>query len=184
MRNEAMLNGSAESQFRQSPMSICRKSLFFVLLLAVVVGCGDSRPKRVPVAGQVLIDGKPLTRGQVQFISKAGRPSIGNIDSDGRFHLTCYGENDGALLGEHQVVVTAAEGISESQTRWFAPKKYADQHTSGLVQQIDGPTDNLVIKLSWDGGHEFVEDRSANAGDKNVNEGFGGGRRGQRKKAE
>lgn len=170
--------------FRETRMRICMKWWFLVLVLAAVSGCGDGHPKRVPVAGRVLIDGKPLTRGDLQFNSKTGRPSIGKLDKDGRFSLSCYGQNDGALLGEHQIAIMAAEPVSESKTRWFAPKKYADPHTSGIVEQIDAPTDNLTINITWDGGHEFVEDRSAGAGDKDVEEGFGGGRRNRRTKAE
>jgi hypothetical protein len=132
----------------------------------------------------VLIDGKPLTHGQIEFASKDGRPSIGRLDNDGRFRLSCYTENDGALLGEHQVAIMAGEGINESKTRWFAPKKYSDPRTSGLVQKIDGPEEDLVINITWDGGHEFVEVLNTDAIDKGTNEGFGGARRSRRKKEE
>jgi hypothetical protein len=150
-----------------------------VLLIAVFVlssGCGDGRPKRVPVAGQVLIDGKPLAHGEIQFISKSGRPSIGKLDKDGRFRLSCYEENDGALLGSHKVTITAAEGLGPTQTRWFAPKKYSDYRTSGLTEEITGPKEDLVIKITWDGGHEFIETEGASTAD---NEGMQG-RRGQK----
>jgi hypothetical protein len=165
-------------------MGTCSKGCFVVLVLAAVGGCGDGHPKRVPVAGQVLIDGTPLTHGEIEFVSKMGRPSIGRLDKDGRFRLTCYTENDGALLGEHQLAITAGEGINESKTRWFAPKKYSDPRTSGLAQQIDGPKENLVINITWDGGHEFVEVLNTDVDNKGADEGFGGARKARRKKAE
>jgi hypothetical protein len=130
---------------------------FSCLVFASLAGCGDGRPTRVPVSGQVLIDGKPLTHGEVKFVSSVGRASQGKVDGEGRFRLSCYEENDGALLGAHQVSITAAQGLGPTKTRWFAPKKYSDIRTSGLYQEITGPTDNLVINISWDGGREFVE---------------------------
>jgi hypothetical protein len=125
--------------------------------VTVLAGCGDGRPTRVPVTGQVLIDGKPLTRGNIMFIPPEGRASGGKLDENGRFSLTCFEANDGAVLGTHKVTITASEGISETKTRWFAPKKLADQRTSGLTQQIDGPATDLAINISWEGGREYVE---------------------------
>jgi hypothetical protein len=149
------------------------------LCICVFSGCGDGRPARVPIAGQVLIDGKPLTQGQIKFVSSEGRPSIGRIGENGRFQLSCYEENDGALVGKHQVAVISTHAISEMQTRWYTPKKYADHRTSGLTQEITGPNDNLVINISWDGGREFVETIQGSA-----NEGIGGARRKQAKSTE
>ena len=138
-------------------MKNCSTFLFISLLIAGVAGCSDGRPTRVPVSGQVLIDGKPLTRGDVRFISAVGRAAQGSLDNEGRFHLTCYEENDGALLGTHKVSITSAVGMGPHATRWFAPKKYSDCRTSGLTQEIAGPTDDLVINITWAGGHEFID---------------------------
>ncbi len=35
-------------------------------------GCGDSHPKRVPVSGRVLIDGKPVETGYIQLVPAEG----------------------------------------------------------------------------------------------------------------
>ena len=56
-------------------------------LILAATGCGDGRPERVPVAGVVLIDGEPLTSGNIKFVPKDGRPSAGKIGPDGRFNL-------------------------------------------------------------------------------------------------
>ncbi len=42
----------------------------FVTLLTIgcLVGCGDGRPARIPVHGQVKMAGKPVERGVVRFI--------------------------------------------------------------------------------------------------------------------
>lgn len=127
-----------------------------VLLIASIVGCGDGRPKRVAVSGQVLIDGQPLKFGSVRFVPEAGRPSYGELDQSGHFVLTCYGEQDGVVLGTHRIEVAAGESLSPTKTKWHAPKKYANYANSPLTQQVTGP-DSVVISLSWEGGKPFIE---------------------------
>lgn len=122
----------------------------------VAAGC-NRNPTRVPVSGQVLIDGEPLVHGQVAFIPESGRPSSGVLDEQGRFTLSSFAPNDGAALGVHQIAVIAQEALSDTETKWHAPKKYANHETSGLTWEITGPTDSVVINLSWEGGKPFVE---------------------------
>jgi len=120
------------------------------LCLSVVAGC-DDRPTRVPVSGTVLIDGQPLRRGNIKFVPENGRPSAGKIGEDGRFTLTCYDGNDGALLGTHRVQVSASRIISDSKIEWHAPRKYADFRTSGMEIEITEPVDDLTVELSSEG---------------------------------
>ncbi len=143
-----------------------RNSLRLILLLlaAGLAGCDDGRPDRVPVAGKVLIDGKPLTLGYIRFVPPDARASGGEIGADGRFTLTCYDGQDGAVLGSHRIEVTAGENLGENAKRWLAPKKYADATTSGLSQEVTGPTDSLVINLTWDGKAPYVERVGAEPG--------------------
>lgn len=122
-----------------------------------LVGCGDGRPTRVAVSGKVLIDGKPLTTGIVQFVPEGTRPAAGKIDAEGRFTLTSYDGGDGVVLGKHRVMVSAKEMVGESKAKWLAPPKYADFRKSGLVFEITEPTDDLTIELTWDGGQPFVK---------------------------
>jgi hypothetical protein len=131
--------------------------LLAALGLLIFSGCTDNRPLRVPVSGRVLIDGQPLTLGNVKFVPSGGRPSSAKIDGEGRFTLTCYDGEDGAIPGTHRVAVSASKILSESKVEWFAPKKYADFRTSGLSYEITEPTDDLTIELTWDGGKPFVE---------------------------
>ena len=128
------------------------------VFVVLVAGCSDGRPKRVPVSGQVLIDGKPLTSGAVRFIPSSGRPSVGSIDSDGKFTLGCFDRADGVIPGTLRVEVNATESIDDNTTKWLAPKKYASVETSGLSETIESPTDSLTINLSWDGAPgPFIE---------------------------
>ena len=76
--------------------------------LAVVVGCGDGGlPKRVPVEGSVLYKGKALEGATVVFQADgAPRVASGITDAAGKFKLTTYEPNDGAVVGTHKITVT------------------------------------------------------------------------------
>ena len=132
-----------------------------LMLLAVAIclpaGCSDGRPTRVPVAGTVRIDGKPLALGYIRFIPDGARASGGEIGPDGRFVLTCYDGTDGAVIGPHRIEVTANEVINTNTCRWHAPKKYGKYDTSGLSVEVKEPTDSLAIDLTWNGGAPFIE---------------------------
>lgn len=147
---------STESKmvFRMFRSSIV--SILFLAVAALIVGC-DDRPKRVPVAGQVLIDGKPLELGTVRLVPQGARPSVGQIGEDGRFVLNCYEGDDGVIPGTHRVAVIANKGKGDTALEWFAPKKYADFRKSGLEVTIDEKQEDLKIELTWDGGKPFVE---------------------------
>lgn len=114
----------------------------------------------VPVAGQVLIDGQPLTRGVIRFAPEGGRGSMGAINGDGRFQLGSYAADDGALIGTHKVMIIAREQITETSAKWYAPKQYASFQTSGLTAKITKPTDDLKLELTWNGQKgPFVDNR-------------------------
>ena len=66
------------------------------------------------------------------------------------------------MPGRHAVEVVANEMIGSNAVRWLVPKKYASYETSGIVQEITGPTDNLKIELTWAGGKPFVEQFAGN----------------------
>ncbi|MBN2024225.1 MAG: hypothetical protein JW809_15690 [Pirellulales bacterium] len=127
------------------------------LAIAILPGCDGGRPKRVPVSGRVLIDDKPLAYGFIRLTPMGARPATATLDAEGRFTLTTFEPGDGVVPGAHPVSVLAAEPLSGSTQRWHAPKKYANPRTSGLSATIDGPNDDLVIRLTWAGGKSFVE---------------------------
>jgi hypothetical protein len=135
-----------------------RTWLIWTVAFIALVGCSDGRPSRVPVSGQVVIDGKPLVHGFIRFLpEQKERVSTGDLDRNGRFVLTCFENRDGAVVGKHRVEVYAAEGVDEERIRWHAPKRYCNWATSKLEQEITGPTDAITIQLSWNGGKPFVE---------------------------
>jgi hypothetical protein len=130
------------------------------LLLSVVTGCSDGWPKRVPVSGQVLIDGKPLEVGFIQVLVEGHRPASGKIGPDSRFTLTTFDQGDGCVPGKHRVVVFSQKSLNGMTTKWFAPKKYANSVTSGLEINVADPHDDVVLHLTWkSSGHvgPFIE---------------------------
>ena len=135
-----------------------------LMLLVSSAGCGDGRPSRVPVSGHVLIDGQPLEYGNVRFHPLDQRAASAKLGSGGKFTLSTYEFGDGVVLGEHQVTVNAYKPINVQAVQWLAPKKYCGPTTSGLVVNVNDPTDSVEIRLSWDGGKPFIE-RSEGGGD-------------------
>jgi hypothetical protein len=131
--------------------------LLLLLTVTAAGGCGDGRPGRVKVSGQVLIDGEPVPYGYIRFIAKDARPAGGQIDEQGHFTLSCYEKDDGIIPGVYGIEVNGSEEVSNSRVKWHAPKKYFNYKNSGLTQEIAQPTDALIIELTWDGGKPFVE---------------------------
>lgn len=124
--------------------------LTLVVGVAAVVtaqGCGRQGIERVPVAGQVLLDGEPLAHGTIRVEPAGARVAAAKLDREGRFVLTTYKPGDGVPLGTHPVAVNAAEQIGSNSVRWHAPEKYSDATLSGLTVMITGPEENLIVEL-------------------------------------
>lgn len=123
-----------------------------ILVVCVVLADGRSeRPDRVRVSGQVLIDGKPLTLGIVNFVPDAGRGSTATLDEQGCFTLTCIEASDGAVPGAHRIEVALDGAPGDMDEPWDVPNQYANFQTSGLCCQIIEPTDGLTIELASGG---------------------------------
>ncbi|MBN1912217.1 MAG: hypothetical protein JW818_21025 [Pirellulales bacterium] len=127
----------------------CALAVVAFLGLILTTGCGDDRPKTVPVSGQVLIDGKPLTCGAIRILPQGARPATAKIGPDGRFTFKTFEDGDGVVLGTHQVIVFGTDDLGSPTAKWYAPKKYADPATSGLTVTITEQTDSLPINLTW-----------------------------------
>lgn len=94
-------------------VSSLRSSAFLTGLAVVagVLGCSRSGASIAPVAGRVVVDGKPAGAATVTLHPvnpgaefKDVRPT-GQTDADGRFALTTFAHNDGAPSGEYRVTV-------------------------------------------------------------------------------
>ena len=122
-----------------------------MLALVMSLGCGPSKPDVVPVSGVVTLDGQPLTTGSIQFIPKDNRPAYAQIGSDGKFTLETDDEK-GAVVGSHQVVVTAQEIVGTPETgeqvKYIAPERYGSLETTDLTVDVQGPRDDVKIELT------------------------------------
>ena len=101
--------------------------LVAVAALALTWVLWTQGPRPSPVSGTVSSNGQPVASGKIVFLPRnpAGQQANSQIIS-GRYSLTSFALNDGALPGTYDVVV-----VSPS-----VPAKYQSQSTSGLVAQI------------------------------------------------
>ena len=97
---------------------ISRHMLLPVLVLAtalvVTAGCGRERRRavRMPVRGEVLLDGKPLARGRISFNAMGGEPpAVMTIDGG-----SYAGQ---AIVGRNRVMITASKSSSMKMTMGF-----------------------------------------------------------------
>lgn len=113
----------------------------FCILLA---GCNGSQQPTAPVRGQITYDDKPVTSGTITFVpKKSGPAATGEIQKDGSYVLKTYKTGDGAVLGEHTVMIISLEDQTgklpehRSQTPpTLIPPKYSNNQTSGLSATV------------------------------------------------
>ena len=77
----------------------------------MLAGC-SSKPKTYPVEGKVRFDdGTAPTFGSIEFYHAGQKINArGTIDKQGNFTVATYKENDGAILGEHKIVIIQNTG--------------------------------------------------------------------------
>ena len=103
-----------------------------MFLGALLAGCGGTNEyETTPVSGVVTCQGKPVANATVNFTPNAeegrpkgqrGRVALGLTDKDGRFTLTTYKDNDGAIVGSHTVTVGLNMDESTGKAQSFACK--------------------------------------------------------------
>jgi hypothetical protein len=140
-----------------------RSSLALSLATAILLsaGCSDGGTATTPVSGKVTLKGSPVAGAQVTFMAEgAPRAAIGTTDSQGRYQLTTFKPNDGAVVGKHTVTIvgpagTPAEAMSptnpsagyakamlgasapkKTEQVGGVPAKYADPKTSELRADV------------------------------------------------
>jgi hypothetical protein len=128
------------------------------LTIAGISGCskefGDERPPGQPVNGQVLLDGKPLTSGDVVLVSATYASEYhGQIGADGHFTIKT-GDVEGAPEGEYRVRIDpepkqGTKGPAKRPaTRLPYPGRYADETTSDLTFTVKPGNNDLELKLT------------------------------------
>jgi len=115
-------------------------------------GCDFGVPRTYPVTGRVeFSDGQPLTTGGVVLFEASegeGTPvtARGAIREDGTFDITTYREGDGAVPGEHRVLVRAKRDPSEYLEQGITPRPVIDPrfetYETSELQFTVGESDN------------------------------------------
>jgi hypothetical protein len=103
------------------------------------VGCGGKGV--VPVSGRVtLVGGEPVQGATVVFENREKRlSSSGRTDAEGRFRLTTFKVNDGALPGDYRISIVppSAADSSQPQPRRVFADKYLSPDSSGLSLAVE-----------------------------------------------
>jgi hypothetical protein len=147
--------GSAPSDHKSMSAQFQR----FALRLAVfgcllTTGCGGG-PYTAEVTGKVMLDDKPLTKGDVIFHPTAGGPlAYGTIGPDGRYALRTAG-SQGLIPGVYAATVVAYtkepwEGIADEQVEQIrlVPPRYAEPKTSDQQFNIAAGANQCDMRLT------------------------------------
>ena len=111
-------------------------TLFFLLL--AVVGCGSGRPATVPVEGTLTWEdnGKPVAGANVRFVpTDGGREAYGYTGKDGEYSLSSFTQGDGAIPGEHSVIVTKV--VAQAITTGAAEGTTPEERTKAMKMAFD-----------------------------------------------
>ena len=87
---------------------LCRKFVLASVALLLLPGCmggGVDYPEVVSVTGVVLLEGQPIDGATITFAPLTGRASSGKTDAYGRYRLFYKKGMEGAVLGEHRVMI-------------------------------------------------------------------------------
>jgi hypothetical protein len=140
-----------------------------LILLPLCAGCNSEDKETAPVRGIVLVDGKPLNFGRVQFSPiangdsmKAGKAGFGYIGADGRFTLTTYKPEDGAVVGQHRAtIVSRSRPLPENEKKPPRDKTIPPFETLRLMGQRfevhPGQDNHIEIKLTAEQIRKFGE---------------------------
>lgn len=108
--------------------------------LDVQIGGGQSEsPRMARVGGTVTFNGDPVAGARVTFTSEKGRAATGVTDKQGRFTMTTFEKNDGALPGRYRVTISAQAASTTKKAdddRATLPVKYSDPAKSELMVEV------------------------------------------------
>ena len=132
-------------------MTIPRKFLALALGALAMAGCNSNPLPTYPTSGTVQFeDGQPVRSGSIEFYNREhDLTARGTIDRDGKYQLGTFQARDGAIAGEHQVVVIQmlmpsptvklpdGDTIHEHDHGRHVDQKFATYSTSSLKCTIE-----------------------------------------------
>lgn len=132
------------------------KGLVALGICAILTGCGPDTPPTGKVSGTVTYNGAPVSNATVTFLPDNGRSASGVTDSSGNFTLSTFGTSDGALLGNHKVIVTPYEtdipmpetpGEAAAAPKAPFPEKYMKAETTDLTATVQSGANDVPLEL-------------------------------------
>ena len=144
------------------PRAAARRNRFLMLallLLPVLSGCGGTDgPERVPVSGEVTLDGRPLAAGLIRFIPSGDNqgPAAVAIVKDGAYELP---KSDGPVLGLQRVEIEATDYLGFAIDDEAAYVANVEQRSGRLpknpVPEAYNRHSTLTAEIEPDGPREF-----------------------------
>ncbi len=101
-----MLNNCPDIRFAWQSFS--KRTALIAICLVAATGCGSRGPVRVPVRGEVTVDGDKLKAGVIRFIptgSTKGPAAVATI-RDGLYEFSA---SDGPVVGSHRIEIEAID---------------------------------------------------------------------------
>lgn len=130
------------------------------LLPLLLVGCGKKNEfETAKVSGTVLYKNEPIKIGSLVFVPTGNGPSAqANIDRNGNFDMGTYETADGAILGQHKVMIHALTGSGgtglpedavkgDGSLKSIIPERFGDLEKSGLVVDVQPGTNVVNFEL-------------------------------------
>ena len=128
------LRRAAMSELRHPRSRLQRASSGLGLALLLIVGCGRDE-------------------ADVAFTPKGGRPASGRTDAAGRFTLTTFRTNDGAMIGQH--IVTVCKHVKKAPNATGAYFDYLQVTPEKFGRPSESP---LRADVTASGPNEFTFD--------------------------
>lgn len=117
--------------------------VLFIATFLLCTGCGGSPDllATTKVNGSVSYQGAAIESGTIMFFPVAGgKHAIGMISKEGTFTLSTYETGDGAIPGQHKVVINVSyenpDGIPVPASVPRVPAKYSDLKTTTLTAEV------------------------------------------------
>lgn len=130
----------------------------FLLPLLFIIGCGG--PKTHPVNGSVFFQGSAEPAKELSGYSITMEPELPNsegkkhsgsgiIGADGKFKISTFEQNDGAVPGKHKVAITPPVQNGDGPApKPLIPTRYGDLGTSGLIINVEAGKPEVKLEVS------------------------------------
>lgn len=157
----------------------CSTHALLLCAASALLGCGEAsdQPELAKVTGTVMYKNQPVEGAIVSFSSpEASRAATGTTNAEGKFQLSTFDVNDGAVLGTHTVTVTkmkpgsepentamdpnvdptamtemynqAAESEEKADENHLLPRKYSAAGTTPLKETVKSGENSFVFTLA------------------------------------